>query len=469
MNEKCLPAAMPATVPQEVLTVTPYKTAKSLEYNRMLATILPGGVHYNFHLTESDFVAHFVRGKGSRLWDMDGNEYLDLHAKFGALILGHANEYYVGALKKCLEGALTIDLGTLELDVCRLINRYVPCAEMVRFGLSGTEIIQNALRLSRAYTKKNRFIRFDGHYHGNADNLLGGSRYNQDWPIPEDRGPDLVVGTEGRARNILAEQSFILPWNDIQVLEETIGKYGDDIAAIIMEPICVNSGSVLPRPGYLEEVRELCNKHGIVLIFDEVITGFRVGLGGAQAFLKVIPDLAVFAKCISGGGVPVSALVGKREIMQLYASKRVIHAGTFNGYVLGLAAIKATLEILGRDGGKCYDEMCKQAKKIHAVMLAEARAIGLPLVIQGHPACASFHYGESEVETTGAISNELYTNNVIIKKQLACYGILVTGLSRIYPNISMTDEDVDFFKERVGYGLKDAQVIIGRLAARSRK
>lgn len=443
-----------------------YKQDKSTQYNDMLKGFLAGGVHHNFYRTEKDFISHIVRGKGSRLWDMDGNEYLDLYARAGAMILGHDNQEYIDALKNCLDCTPIVDLGDLEYDVCRLINKYIPCADMMRFGLSGTEMVQNALRVARAYTGKNRFVRFEGHYHGHADNILGGWVYNRDYPVPEDRG-DGVVNTKGRARNIMAEQSFLLPWNDMETLENIARRYGDDIAAIIMEPILVNGGGILPVPGYLEQVRDLCTGYNIVLIFDEVITGFRVGLGGAQTLLGVTPDLAVFSKCIAGGGVPVSVLTGKREVMQLYEKKEVVHAGTFNGYQLGLAAIKTTIEILGADEGKCLEVMCSRAAGIHQTMIEAARAVGLPLVVQGHPSCASFHCSERPI--TDHPDDDVYMRNTVIRNRLASNGIFTTSLSKIYPNISITDDDVAFFKARVGSALEEAKMIITRLSRKSVK
>src|SRR5699024_6681275 len=160
---------------------------------------------------------------------------------------------------------------------------------MIRFGLSGTEIVQNALRLARAWTGKNRFIRFEGHYHGNADNIMGGKANNLNNPIPLDYIGDLK-GTAGRATDSMESQSYILPWNDEQVLEDLLSKRADEVAAIIMEPVCVNGGGMMPDRNYLKKVRELCDTYNIVLIFDEIITGLRMGLGGAQTYFDVLPD-----------------------------------------------------------------------------------------------------------------------------------------------------------------------------------
>ena len=182
---------------------------------------------------------------------------------------------------------------------------------------------------------------------------MGGKSKDKAHPVPKDYIGD-TKGTAGRATGILQEQSFLIEWNDETALENLLVNHGDEIAAVIMEPVCVNGGSIMPKNGYLHKARELCNQYGIVLIFDEIITGFRMGLGGAQAKFGVIPDLTTLGKAMGGGGVPVAAIAGKKEFMQLLTNKTVIHAGTFNGYPLGTAAILSTIKILERDNGSVY-------------------------------------------------------------------------------------------------------------------
>ncbi|HFC12466.1 MAG TPA: aminotransferase class III-fold pyridoxal phosphate-dependent enzyme, partial [Anaerolineae bacterium] len=349
-------------------------------YNKRVKALLPGGVHYNFHLPWEETPIHFVKADQSRVWDMNGKEYLDLYARFGALIVGHNNAEYNAILKDTVDRVLSVSHCDMDAEALELIARFVPSAEMVRFGLSGTEIVQNALRLARAFTGKNRFVRFVGHYHGNADNIMGGKAPRQGDPIPSDYIGDLK-GTAGRAKGSLESQSYLLPWNDADALEQLLIKKGDQIAAVITEPVCVNGGSIFPAPGYLKRMRELCDQYGVLLIFDEIITGFRMGLGGAQTEYAVTPDLTTLGKAIAGGGVPVSALVGKQEIMQLLVDKKVIHAGTFNGYPLGTAAVKATLELLSRDNCLALTQMNDTMGAIHKILQAEADAVGLPLVI----------------------------------------------------------------------------------------
>ena len=185
-----------------------------------LKNYIPGGVHYNFRFSAKDTIP-FVKAKGSRVWDLDGNEHLDLFCKFGALIVEHLNEEYNSKLLEYMSKVVSVDQCDLEESVCERIVRFVPSAEMVRFGLSGTESVQNAIRLARAYTRKPKFVRFEGHFHGNADNIMGGKQSSSSHPIPVDYDGD-ILGTEGRSPGIFQAQSFLIPWNDIDALEVRI-------------------------------------------------------------------------------------------------------------------------------------------------------------------------------------------------------------------------------------------------------
>ncbi len=425
-------------------------------YNERVKKYLPGGVHYNFRLPWQETPIHFVRTAGSHVWDMDGKQYLDFYARFGALILGHCNQEYNEALKGVIDRVLSVSHCDLDAEVLEILAQYIPSAEMIRFGLSGTEIVQNALRLARAWTGKNRFVRFEGHYHGNADNIMGGKVSRNGDPIPSDFIGDLK-GTAGRAIDTLETQSYLLPWNDAAALEALFEKHGDEIAAVITEPVCVNAGSIMPASGYLQKVRKLCDQFGVILIFDEIITGIRMGLGGAQKAFNVIPDLTVLGKAIGGGGVPVSALVGKREIMQLLVDKKVIHAGTFNGYPLGMAAVKTTFEILGRDNELAITQMNENITQIHKILKTRADAIGLPLVIQGPPGCAAYHCNNDILANTSDYTYEMMTLDILLNHNLVQNGILVSTVSRLYPNIMLNQSDIEWFSERVDMALLETK------------
>lgn len=437
-------------------------TTHMMAYNQRVKQHLPGGVHYNFHLPWEETPLHFAHASRSRVTDMNGREYLDLYARFGALIVGHGNEEYNECLKDTIDRVLSVSHCDLDAEALELIHQYVPSAEMIRFGLSGTEIVQNALRLARAWTGKNRFVRFEGHYHGNSDNIMGGKTPRTGLPVPSDYPGDMK-GTQGRARDVMESQSYLLPWNDAARLEELFVEHGDDIAAVIMEPVCVNGGGVMPAPGYLQKVRQLCDYHQVVLIFDEIITGFRMGLGGAQQMFGVTPDLTTLGKAIAGGGVPVSALVGRADIMKLLVDKKVIHAGTFNGYPLGTAAVKATLEMLGRNGGEAMNRMNLHAEMIHDILTREATKAGLPLVVQGPAGCASYHCCTEELSSTADYTFELMSFDILLNGKLAEHGILVSTLSRMYPNIMLDMKDVAWFSERVPTAIAEMKELYDEL------
>ncbi|MCL2841165.1 MAG: aminotransferase class III-fold pyridoxal phosphate-dependent enzyme [Defluviitaleaceae bacterium] len=425
------------------------------DYHNRVKRILPGGIHYNFRSPWEEIPVYAAKCKGSRVWDMNGTEYLDLFARFGAMILGHSCEEYNNGLKDAIDRILGVSHCDLDAEVLELINKFVPSAEMIRFGLSGTEIVQVALRIARAYTKKNRFVRFYGHYHGYYDNIMGGRSPISGEPIPSDYEGD-VRGTDGRAESSF-EQSYLLPWNSIEAVEELLLKNADKIAAIITEPVCVNGGGIMPSPGYLEALRHLCDKYNVVLIFDEIITGFRMGLGGAQEVFGVTPDLTVFGKAMAGGGVPVSAVVGKRELMKLIENKSVIHAGTFNGYALGMAAVKITLEILSRDNCTALEQMNRNASTLHEILIREAAKVGLPLVIQGPQGCASFHCCEKELAHTTDYTFDIMLPDSILSNNFKKNGVLISPVSRLFTNLSLSNEDLEWFRDRSAKALKQTK------------
>lgn len=437
------------------------KFPQSQQVAQQVKNYLPGGVHYNFRYSGRDITIPFSKGKGSRVWDLDGNEHLDLFCKFGALIVGHGNEEYNAKLINYMNKVLSVDQCDLEGLVCERIIHHVPSAEMVRFGLSGTESVQNAIRLGRAYTGKHKFVRFQGHYHGNADNIMGGRPESADYPVPVDYEGDFL-GTDGRAPNILQDQSFLLPWNDSEALENLLQERGDEIGVVIMEPICINGGGILPQQGYLEKVRELCDRHHVALIFDEVITGFRVALGGAQSLLGVTPDITVFAKAMAGGALPMSAIVGKKEIMQLYADQKVIHAGTFNGYPLGLAAVLATIELLENDSS-CYERMGNYLIQIGQSLVEAAKSVGIPMVVQGVPNVLVFHSQPDLIKYAGDYEERTKIQDVLITRICKQYGIQFSPISRFYSNLLTDESDVSLFKERIGEAMAEAQRIFGSL------
>jgi glutamate-1-semialdehyde 2,1-aminomutase len=289
------------------------------------------------------------KGSGSHVYDLDGNEYIDYVLAYGPLILGHCPLVVVEAVQAQLARGTTFGASCeLEFLVSEKVAELVPCIDLVRYTCSGSEAVHFVLRLARAYTGREKVIKFEGHFHGWYDNIYVSVAPSP--PMGPPSAPWKVREETGQPENVL-ENLIVLSWNDLNAVERTLKNKGDDVAAVIAEPIMFSNGGIGPQEGYLVGLRELTRKHGVVLIFDEIVTGFRLALGGAQEYFGVTPDLCVFGKGFAAG-YPISGFGGSREIMELVARNEVPHMGTFNSNPLCLAAALATLEELSRDGGK---------------------------------------------------------------------------------------------------------------------
>ncbi len=303
-------------------------------------SLLPGGVNSPvraFKAVGGDPIT-LVKGKGSRVWDADGREYIDFLASWGPLILGHTHPRVVERIKNEAEKGLTYGLtNPAEIELAKLVVESVPSVEKVRFVSSGTEATMSAIRLARGYTGRKYIVKFEGCYHGHYDSLLvsAGSGVAT-FGIP---------GTPGIPEEI-ARLTIVIPYNDVSSLKETFEKYGNDIACVIVEPVAGNMGVVIPDMEFLRELRRVTSNYGALLIFDEVITGFRLSLGGAQEVFDIDPDITCLGK-ILGGGMPVGAYGGKREIMSRIAPEGPVYqAGTLSGNPLGMVAGAETITIL---------------------------------------------------------------------------------------------------------------------------
>lgn len=353
--------------------------SRSMQRVNDASGMLPGGVSSHFRGGVSPTPLVFEKADGAWLHDVDGNRLIDYYMALGPMILGHTPAAVIEAVKAQLEnGVLYGGQSELEFEAARLVCDMVPCAERVRFCSSGTEAVQLALRLARAETGRNRILKFEGHYHGWLDSVLWSVSPQSSAMGPEDC-PSPVSGSLGQDP-ALAASIDVLPWNRPEQVVDRIGR--GDLAAVIMEAVMCNSGAILPVPGYLEAVRDACTKAGTILIFDEVITGFRVGPGGAQERLGVIPDLAVFAKAIANG-FPVAAVAGRSATMDRLATREVLHGGTYNAQPVAMAAAIATLKTLSDP--QVYSDMERRGARLMDGMRAAFESAGVPATVTGFP------------------------------------------------------------------------------------
>ena len=360
---------------------------KSKQLIAEAAQYLPGGVNSNFRLGISPTPLVFKRGEGPYLYDVDGNRLIDYYLGMGPMILGHNPRTVIAAAQKQLnDGILFAGQSEIEHEAARLVCRMVPCAERVRFSSSGSEAVQAALRLARAATGRSIVIKFEGHYHGWLDNVLWSVAPPPDkygppespTPVPASAGQDLMAG----------QHIEVLPWNNLDLLKTRLERGG--VAAVIMEPAMCNTSAIFPAEGYLEGVREICTKSGAILIFDEVITGFRVGTGGAQQYFGVTPDLATFGKAIASG-FPVSCLAGGADLMEMFVTGGVMHGGTYNAQPASMAALVATLTELSKT--ETFATLNAQGQRLMTGIKQALAEADIPARVQGFPSIFHVAFG----------------------------------------------------------------------------
>jgi glutamate-1-semialdehyde 2,1-aminomutase len=399
--------------------------------------VIPGGVNTSLRIIEPPLA--FVRAAGSKVYDADGTEYIDYHLAFGPIILGHCHPEVNARIWQAMQTLDLIGAGTTsqEAELASRLVRHIPSAEAVLFCNSGSEATYHAVRLARAVTGRRRIVKFQGCYHGWHDYLL----MNVITPAERmgHRDP-LSAGMLAEA----VEATTVLPFNDANALEETLGRHGDEIAAVILEPIAHNIGCVPASPEFLQALRHLTRQRGIVLIFDEVVTGFRHHRGGYQAICGVTPDLTALGKAIANG-FPLAALVGRRDLMIRFntAGGDVFFAGTYNAHPWAMAAGLATLDLL--EDGEIHRRLFREGERLRTELAAMIDRLGLPAHVAGFGSVWLVYFLEPPVRAY----NDLLRNNtaadLAFRRGLIARGIfsLPLALKRNHLSAAHTPADVD--------------------------
>ncbi len=425
-------------------------TKKSRELYRKAIQLMPGGVNSPVRAFKSvgGNPLFIKNGAGCRIYDVDGNEYIDMVGSWGPLILGHARIEIVEALHDALCNGMSFGAPTeAEIQLAELVTGMVPSMEMVRMVNSGTEATMSAVRVARGYTKRPKIIKFEGCYHGHGDFFLSKAGSGAlTLGIPDSAGV-----TPEAARDTLNAA-----FNDIDSVAKLIAENEGAVAAVIVEPVAANMGCVLPVDGFLEGLRRLCTDHGILLIFDEVITGFRLGPGGAQERFGIMPDLTTLGKII-GGGLPVGAYGGRKEIMECVAPLGPVYqAGTLSGNPLAMTAGYETLKILNEKG--IYEELEKKGKMLEEGLNSIVTRLGIPVSSNRIASLGCSYFTEGPViDFASAKTSDVEKFNTYFWTMLE-EGIYIapSQFEAMFISDAHTDADIDKFLAAAEKGLKKA-------------
>jgi glutamate-1-semialdehyde 2,1-aminomutase len=400
--------------------------------------VLPGGVNSSVRNVAPHLI--FKRAEGALLVDVDGNEYIDYHGAFGPSLLGHNQPAVRRRVMEALQECLLPGAGTTELEIqaARKIQQHVPSAEKVLLCSTGSEATFHALRVARAFTGRKKIIKFQGCYHGIHDSVL------RNVLSPADKVGKLDPGSAGILPEVL-ENTLVCAFNKLEEVEAALHAHRDQVAAIILEPIPHNVGCVLPRPGFLEGLRELCAAHGAVLIFDEVITGFRHHLGGYQKICGVTPDLTALGKAIANG-FPLAAVCGRAEIMDHFNTRTggdTFFAGTYNGHAVGCAAALATIEILERE--PVHQHVFRLGERLRQGLAEIHRRLGVQATVAGFGSVFLTYFMEGPIESYADLLRNDAERFVEYRRGLIDRGIfkMPLNLKRNHVSYAHTDEHVD--------------------------
>ena len=400
--------------------------------------VIPGGVNASIRKVEPFLV--WDRAEGSKIYDVEGREYIDYHAAFGPVILGHGHENLLKKVRESLDRVDLIGNGVTrqEVELAEKIVRYVPSAEQVLLCNSGSEATFYAIRLARAATGRSRIVKFQGCYHGMHDSVC------MNVITPAKRIGKVDPASSGILPQIL-ENTTILPFNDLGAVERAFQESPDDIATIILEPIPHNVGCLLPRPGYLEGLREITREYGALLIFDEVVTGFRHSLGGYQELCGVIPDLTTLSKAM-GNGFPIAAVCGTRELMERFNTSEhgdAFFAGTYNAHPQATAAALATIEELEKPGS--YEHLFRLGDRLRKGLTEIMERAAIPHVVTGFGSIFLTYFMEPPVERYEDLLRHDDTLQIRYRQAAIERGVFKVpmALKRGHIGLSHTEENID--------------------------
>ena len=429
----------------KLLTEKTFSLQKSEQLFEQARKYLPAGASSNVrvHMHEP-FPVIFKKGVGPKVWDVDGNSYIDYLMAYGALILGHKHPKIIAEIEQQLQQGIMFGTTTeREIELAKIIADAVPCAEMVTFANSGTEATMEALRIARAVTGKDKLLKFEGHYHGHHDYVL----FSVDSPSP-------VSGLESSPAKLpffpgipdeVAKTIIVAPWNNVAALERILKKNHNDVAAVITEPVMASQGVIPPESDYLKQLRELTIKYDCLLIFDEVLTGFRIAKGGAQEFYGVKPDIACYAKAL-GGGAPIAAVAGRRDLMSQIGPGRIGFGGTYNAHPLSLAASKATLETLFKNDGEAFRRMADLGLNLKTRLTETFRAAGYHTVVNAVGPMLSIYF--TKLRKVSTYRQALQSDGEKFKRfrdEMLKHGVYMhpDGLERLSISAVHTEREVD--------------------------
>ncbi len=450
----------PVPVPPSIARLVPKlkKSAKLFEEGKKH---IPNASSSLIRVASYDPCPPFIaRGKGPRIWDEDGNEYLDFNLGYGVLIQGHAPDAQVKALQEQAELGLNFGApSALEIDVAKLFQKLVPNAERVAFCSNGSDATMNAIRIARAVTGKDAILKFEGHYHGQHDLALISAE-----------APPIVAGLDEYPRPLpnsagippgVTDYVMVAPYNSIPMFERMVKRYRDRLAAVILEPVMANAGVIPPAPEYLERLVEIAHQNDMLVVFDEVFTGFRVAPGGAQQLYKVEPDISCWAKAL-GGGVPVSAVSGKAEYLDMIAPGRISFGGTYNANSLTMAGTLANLRALHRGGDELYARFARMTTRLEKGLEEAARDAKVNVLVQSVNGMLQFFFTRRKKIANYRESLQIDWNLYLRHAQLLLdRGVYIhpDNYERITFSSAHSDKEVDQFVQVAGETFRELKTL----------